>query len=112
MKAFYLAWPTLQTVSAESDLVPIAASFPLPWSAYVRLLALDNEHARTFYETEALRAGWSVRQLDRQIQSQFYERTALSRNKSAMLAKGARPQPSDPTRQNTGCTTERIRRWV
>lgn len=95
MKAFYLAWPILQTVSAESDLAPIAARFPLPWSAYVRLLALDNEHARTFYETEALRAGWSVRQLDRQIQSQFYERTALSRNKAAMLAKGAHPQPGD-----------------
>ena len=42
-----------------------------------------------FYETEALRGGWSVRQLDRQIDSQFYERTALSRNKAAMLRKGA-----------------------
>src|ERR1700747_1219006 len=30
-------------------------------------------------------AGWSVRQLERQINSQFYERTALSRNKAAML---------------------------
>jgi nitronate monooxygenase len=33
--------------------------------------------ARRFYETEALRCGWSVRQLGRQISSQFYERTAL-----------------------------------
>ena len=41
--------------------------------------------ARTYYETEAIRAGWSVRQLDRQIGSQFYERIALSRNKAAML---------------------------
>jgi predicted nuclease of restriction endonuclease-like (RecB) superfamily len=80
---------------AEFPVVPVAARFPLPWSAYVRLLAVKNEQARTFYETEALRAGWSVRQLDRQIQSQFYERTALSRNKTAMLAKGARPQPGD-----------------
>jgi len=48
------------------------------------------EHARRFYETETLRAGWSVRRLDRQIQSQFYERTALSRNKAAMLRKVAR----------------------
>jgi len=95
MKAFYSAWPILQTVSAESGVAPIAARFPLPWSAYVRLLALENEHARAFYETEALRAGWSVRQLDRQIQSQFYERTALSRNKAAMLAKGARPRAAD-----------------
>jgi predicted nuclease of restriction endonuclease-like (RecB) superfamily len=36
-----------------------------------------------------------VRQLDRQIQSQFYERMALSRNKAAMLAKGARVKASD-----------------
>ena len=36
-----------------------------------------------------MRGGWSVRQLDRQIASQFYERTALSRNKSAMLRKGS-----------------------
>jgi predicted nuclease of restriction endonuclease-like (RecB) superfamily len=85
----------LQTGSATSPLTQIAARFPLPWSAYVRLLAVKNENARSFYQTEALRAGWSVRQLDRQIQSQFYERTALSRNKAEMLTKGARPQPGD-----------------
>jgi len=65
----------LQTPSAESALARIAARFPLPWSAYVRLLSVRNENARLFYETEALRTGWSVRQLNRQIQSQFYERT-------------------------------------
>jgi len=51
----------------------------------VRLLSVKNELARRFYETEALRGGWSVRQLDRQINAQFYERTALSRNKATML---------------------------
>lgn len=95
MKAFHLAWPILQTVSAESPLAQVAARFPLPWSAYVRLLAVKNEHARRFYETEALRGGWSVRQLGRQIDAQFYERTALSRNKAAMLKKAARAQPDD-----------------
>ena len=50
--------------------------FPLPWSHYVRLLALRSEEGRKFYETEALRCGWTVRQLDRQISTQFYERTA------------------------------------
>ena len=73
----------------------IASSFPLPWSAYVRMLGVKNEHARKFYETEALRGGWSVRQLDRQINSQFYERTALSRNKAAMLSKGKKALPED-----------------
>lgn len=50
-------------------------------------------HARHFYETEALRGGWSVRQLGRQIDTQFYERTALSRNKGATLKKGALARP-------------------
>lgn len=51
--------------------------------------------ARGFYETEALRCGWSVRQLDRQINSQFYERIALSRNKAAMLQKGEAAESAD-----------------
>jgi predicted nuclease of restriction endonuclease-like (RecB) superfamily len=56
---------------------------------------VKNGHARRFYETEALRAGWSVRQLDRQINSQFYERTALSKNKAAMLSKGQKALRED-----------------
>lgn len=88
--------PKLQTVSGEfADLSAITRAFPLPWSAYVRLLSVKNPQARAFYETEALRGGWSVRQLDRQIGSQFYERTALSTNKAAMLAKGATATPAD-----------------
>jgi hypothetical protein len=59
--------------------------FPLPWSHYVLLLSRSrSSEARDFYEAEALRGGWTVRQLARQIDSQFYERTALSRNKAAM----------------------------
>jgi predicted nuclease of restriction endonuclease-like (RecB) superfamily len=54
-----------------------------------------SNHAREFYETEALRGGWTVRQLGRQIDSQFYERTALSRNKAAMLRRGAVATPED-----------------
>jgi len=69
----------------------IAKAFPLPWSHYDKLLALDDENARRFYEEEALRGGWSVRQLNRQINSQFYARTLLSKNKAAMLRKGAEP---------------------
>ena len=72
-----------------------ATAFPLPWSTYVRLLSVKSEAARDFYHTEALGGGWSVRQLDRQIGSLFYERTALSRNKAAMLSKAAQPQPGD-----------------
>lgn len=112
MRSFHLAWPTdriLQTPSAKSSKLlsistidreaisvqALAERFPLPWSAYVRLLAVKKPEARTFYETEALRSGWSVRQMDRQIQSQFYERMALSKNKAAMLKKAALAQAAD-----------------
>ena len=73
----------------------VAGRFGLPWSHYVRLLALPNEEARRFYETEALRCGWSVCQLDTQISSQFYERTALSRNKVSMLKKAGKAEVGD-----------------
>jgi predicted nuclease of restriction endonuclease-like (RecB) superfamily len=69
--------------------------FPLPWSHYVQLLSLRSDEARQFYETEALRGGWTVLQLARQIDTQFYERTALSRNKAAMLRKGSAALASD-----------------
>ena len=121
MRLFYLSFPTdrilptvsgesapphrqriLSTVSGEfktaSDGVrfdDLLTAFPLPWSAYVRLLSVRDESAREFYETETLRGGWSVRQLDRQIGSQFYERTALSNNKAAMLTSGQKPKIQD-----------------
>ena len=84
-----------QTSSGELPVRDLAARFPLPWSHYVRLLSTKSAAARRFYETEALRGGWSVRQLDRQIASQFYERTAASRNKNAMLRKGAAARAGD-----------------
>ena len=124
MRAFYLAWPLgqlcqtlsgissarntqtasahsleppiLQTASGQSlTLATLTEAFPLPWSAYVRLLSVKKLEARSFYETEALRCGWTVRQLDRQINSQFYERTALSKNKVAMLEQAEQTVASD-----------------
>jgi predicted nuclease of restriction endonuclease-like (RecB) superfamily len=88
-------YATTSRTFAISALANLGGCFPLPWSAYVRLLAVKNKQAQEFYETEALRGGWSVRQLNRQIQSQFYERTALSRNKAAMLKKGSNSPPED-----------------
>lgn len=74
----------------------IARAFPLPWSHYVLLVSRSRSpEALDFYHTEALRGGWSVRQLKRQIDTQFYERTALSTNKAAMLKKGGVPKAED-----------------
>lgn len=61
----------------------------------MRLLSVKNPQAQAFYETEALRGGWTITQLNRQIGSQFYERTALSINKAAMLEKGELAEPGD-----------------
>jgi len=116
MREFFLAWSIPQTLSAEliepggtedsqenpqtpsakSEALARPSPFPLPWSHYVRLLSVNNRQARTFYEAEALRGGWSVRQLDRQIATQFFERTQLSRNKAALLRRGQPPDPAEP----------------
>jgi predicted nuclease of restriction endonuclease-like (RecB) superfamily len=100
MRLFYLTYPhdiaISETLSRKSDQEQLKTRFPLPWSHYVLLMRrARTAEARSFYEAEALRGGWSVRQLDRQIGSQFYERTALSRNKAAMLRKGADVLPED-----------------
>jgi len=85
-----------ETLSRKSTLDGLSDRFALPWSHYVLLVRRSRSpQARAFYETEALRGGWTVRQLQRQIDTQFYERTALSRNKTAMLAKGAKTKPED-----------------
>ncbi len=87
--------PAVATTIVQSPIAQSARYFPLPWSHYVRLLSVKNPHARELYESEALRGGWTVKQLNRQIDTQFYERTALSRNKAAMLTKGEKPRPED-----------------
>jgi len=74
----------------------LAERFPLSWTHYVRLMRRTRSpEERAFYETEALRGGWSVRQLERQIGSQFYTRTLMSSDKRAMLEKGAAAIPGD-----------------
>ncbi len=83
------------TSSRKFSLHELAPAFPLPWSHYVLLLKVEKPEAREFYEAEALRNGWTVRQLDRQIHTLFYERTLASRNKVAMLKKGGIPKPGE-----------------
>jgi predicted nuclease of restriction endonuclease-like (RecB) superfamily len=101
MRKFYQTWPVREIFQTPSEKLGRQASasipsrFPLSWSHYVKLLSVEKPEARTFYEAEALRGGWTVRQLDRQIGTQFYERTLLSRNKAAMLKKGQVAKPED-----------------
>jgi predicted nuclease of restriction endonuclease-like (RecB) superfamily len=73
----------LQTMSVEF----FSELFSLSWSHYRLLMRLDEPFKREFYEAECIRGNWSVRQLDRQIQSMLYERTALSKRKLAVISK-------------------------
>lgn len=59
-------------------------SFPLSWSHYIFLIHIDNPKERNFYEIEAIKEHWSLRELKRQFNSALYERLALSRDKGAV----------------------------
>jgi hypothetical protein len=87
--------PMDQTQFGLFTLAGLATAFPLSWSHYVLLLKARSPEARAFYEDEALRCGWPVRTLDRQMSTLFYERTALSRDKAAMLRKSAKARPGE-----------------
>ncbi len=56
----------------------------LSYSHIERLVDLEDDTKRAFYEIECMRGNWSVRELKRQIASLYYERSGLSRNKEKL----------------------------
>lgn len=85
MRQFYLTFPIRHTLRAE-----------LSWSHYRLLIRVDNERRRLWYMNEAADAGWSSRQLDRQIQTFYYDRllaTQGERNKEEVAAEIQTTQP-------------------
>lgn len=75
MRQFYLTFPILYAVSRE-----------LTWTHYRALIRLDDPSKRDFYIAETTKNGWSVRQMERQINSLLYERLLLSQDKESVLA--------------------------
>ena len=78
MRRFYQEYTIQQTVSVK-----------LSWSHYCELLAISDKDKRSFYEKEAINAGWSIRELKRQVSTSLYERLLLSEgkaNKKTVLA--------------------------
>jgi predicted nuclease of restriction endonuclease-like (RecB) superfamily len=75
MRQFYVTFPIGHALSDQ-----------LTWTHYRHLLTVRNEQARSFYMNEAIKANWSTRELDRQINSLLFERLAKSRNKEGVLA--------------------------
>jgi len=59
--------------------------FTLSWSHYLVLMRIESADERKFYEIEAQKQNWSVRQLQRQYNSSLYERLALSKDKNSIM---------------------------
>ena len=70
MRQFYLIFPNGYALRSE-----------LSWTHYRLLMRVDNDNARQFYMDEAVKSQWSTRQLERQINTFFYERLLSSKNK-------------------------------
>lgn len=77
MRQFYHTFPILAAVRRE-----------LTWTHYRLLMQVANEQARTFYLEEAVENQWSTRQLDRQINTFYYERLLASQNKAFIREEG------------------------
>jgi predicted nuclease of restriction endonuclease-like (RecB) superfamily len=75
---------TPSSLSGSSPAVP----FPpvLAWSHYLVLLRVRTDEARAFYEIEAARESWSVRELERQVGALLFERLAMNREPAQVLA--------------------------
>lgn len=74
-RQFYRAFPIGQTVSAQ-----------LGWSHYTLIIRITNQDKRDFYIAETAKNNWSVRQLERQTNSQLFERLLLSNDVKDVLA--------------------------
>jgi hypothetical protein len=75
MRQFYRSFPIANTLYSQ-----------LSWSQYKLLVRVDNQDKRDFYIAEAVKNNWTVRQLERQIDSSLYERLLLSNDKESVLA--------------------------
>lgn len=92
MRLFYLAYPAL--LEAEQIRHALRDEFKtqgrlnpnLSWTHYRLLTRIESPHARSFYEIETDKNNWSSRELERQVSSLLFERLALSRDKSGLMA--------------------------
>lgn len=74
-RQFYRTFPIASTLRTQ-----------LSWSHYKLLLGVDNKDKREYYIAETAKNNWSVRQMERQINSQLFERLLLSNDKESVLA--------------------------
>ena len=82
MRQFYMTFPNRYTLCSE-----------LSWSHYRLLMRIADSDARSFYTEECARSAWSVRQLERQIHTMYYQRILASRDKTAVAAEIQQTEP-------------------
>jgi len=73
IRQFYSTFPIRDALRPE-----------LGWTHYRLIMRVNNEKARNFYIDECIKSNWSTRQLERQINTLFYERLLSSQNKEAV----------------------------
>lgn len=83
MRQFYTTFPNGHALSDQ-----------LSWTHYRMLMRVENPKAREFYLEECAKANWSTRQLERQINSFFYERLLSSREKEPVREEIFKLEPS------------------
>lgn len=74
-RQFYRTFPIVSTLWTQ-----------LSWSQYKLLLAIDNQNKREFYIAETVKNNWTVRQLERQINSSLFERLLISSDQESVLS--------------------------
>ena len=82
MRQFYLMFPKRYALRSE-----------LSWTHYRLLMRVSNEDARNFYANESVKSGWSSRQLERQINTMYYQRILASRDKDSVEAEIQKTEP-------------------
>lgn len=87
-RKFYLAYPITDTDKSDTvcrKLEPPKFNSNLSWSHYRALMRVFRSEARQFYEIEAAKNRWSVRELERQINSLLFDRLTKSKDKAGLL---------------------------
>lgn len=96
MRQFYLMFPIPHALRGKSDLHILEAGIhpELSWTHYRLLLKVKEKHVRDFYIKEAIENTWSTRQLERQINSFYYERILSSQEKTPVRKEAAASEPA------------------
>lgn len=130
MRGFFLGYPELlakqHAVRVEFEALPVQRALRgespaeeawragvlhpgLSWTHYRMLLKVERREVRDFYEIEAIRNGWSARQLERQINSFLFERLLKSRDKKGVMSLANEGQvPAQTEAEEARC----IDRWL